>query len=1122
MFASNFRGAIAEVLTSHLYRLRNPLRKRPRDYRFARLGLESLENRCMLAVGTFTRVDGDVVASVTAQTYSANQLIGNAEHDDGDQADALAHAAAKAQLGEDGVFLFAEEDGNAIAFPSMGSTAAAPYVSASLVEKRVADVTSAFGVARGTADIFSEASVVYQADSEFTENLQLHVHLFLAVNGGVASRTGDAEFGFPATVGVQVGSAGIGAGYISDLDAWYYSANIPGHGEISGTSQGGVSLHYKFVSDFSDGAGATLTAYVSNTDGGSEAVAYDGRLSFLASHLVTAWVYVTATGSDDQPGDFDHDGDIDFDDFNMWETGDPRADAKINGAYDGVIDDNDLAVWADNAQDFGIFMVSAASDELDTNYGFSDLSLREALLLASNYSGSSTILFSPTLFSSGPANILLADQLDQLLIDSDIAIDGPGADLLTINAQGNSRVFNIASGANVTISGVTISGGRVTGTNDGAGIYNAGNLTLQAVVMTENHADDHGGAVYNTGGTAHIIDSTLSLNSAAVGGAISSRSDAIDSIVIENSAIVMNEASSNAGGVRLDDLSNISGPSARFINSTFSGNTSANAAGAIQGTPSFSLTIINSTITANTATTAGGGIRTSGASVILHNTILAENSAGTAETEDHEGTALTSSSSYNLIGPNVAVNGGGNGEGTIRLITGQSAGLTALGNYGGPTMTHALVVQSPAINAASDSVAINHGLEFDQRGLNREFDGRVDIGAYESGNPTSLVVTITADENDGNLSANDLSLREALAIIGGIPGADSITFGELFNEPQTITLSHAPGFGQLIFPSQRNVSIIGPGRDKLTIHANSSATQYGRAFYIPNQTWATISGITITGGDVGSTFGGGIYSGGFLTLIDVRITQNKAGRGGGIAAIGDSLSIIRSEIDHNTASISGGGIYFVSSDPGLTIESSTVSFNNASSYGAMYLHGKIDIRNSTISSNTADSYGGVLMYADPDENDYAIMVNSTITNNSSTSGDTSGIHVSFGAPVLLLNSIVAQNYVATIEKDVHGSFDTNSQSNLIGAIDGSTGLNATTTLYGTTLTPINALLEALDGYGGPTQTHRLSVDSPAINNGHNGITSEYGLVFDQRGFTRISFGNVDIGAFELAIEDLFA
>ena len=67
-------------------------------------------------------------------------------------------------------------------------------------------------------------------------------------------------------------------------------------------------------------------------------------------------------------------------------------------------------------------------------------------------------------------------------------------------------------------------------------------------------------------------------------------------------------------------------------------------------------------------------------------------------------------------------------DGLPDTITGDP-NLGPLADNGGPTLTHALMTDSPAINAGSNAL-VPAGATTDQRGLPR-FVGVVDIGAYE-------------------------------------------------------------------------------------------------------------------------------------------------------------------------------------------------------------------------------------------------------------------------------------------------------------------------------------------------------------------------------------------------------
>ena len=110
-------------------------------------------------------------------------------------------------------------------------------------------------------------------------------------------------------------------------------------------------------------------------------------------------------------------------------------------------------------------------------------------------------------------------------------------------------------------------------------------------------------------------------------------------------------------------------------------------------------------------------------------------------------------------------------------------GLARLGDYGGPTWTHALLRESPALDAGSDSVIASLGLLTDQYGRSRQVDllggvSLVDIGAFEAGNQNTLTVTSLGDGQDGDYRFGQFTLREAVAQGNDLPGKDVIVFDE--------------------------------------------------------------------------------------------------------------------------------------------------------------------------------------------------------------------------------------------------------------------------------------------------------------------------------------------------------
>ncbi len=288
-------------------------------------------------------------------------------------------------------------------------------------------------------------------------------------------------------------------------------------------------------------------------------------------------------------------------------------------------------------------------------------------------------------------------------IPEDLTIVGAGARTTIIDGNRLDRVFDVANPVTVSISGVTIRNGLAPGTSDGGGIATVnGALTLTDVAFIGNSAGRNGGAIYVSGSSAVLTDVAIIGNSAG-----------------------------DAGGMFMG------GGNLFLTNVTISGNSAAADGGGLQ-LANVTAGLINVTITANSAAAGGGIFRTFG-TVVLKNTIVANNSPG--------GNC------------NAAIVSGGN-----NLDSGNTCGLTFLGdlintdplfgplqNNGGQTDTHALPAGSPAIDAGT-----NTGCPAtDQRGVARPFDGNgdgtpvCDIGAYEFNLPppasADLSLAMTVD-----------------------------------------------------------------------------------------------------------------------------------------------------------------------------------------------------------------------------------------------------------------------------------------------------------------------------------------------------------------------------------------
>jgi hypothetical protein len=235
-------------------------------------------------------------------------------------------------------------------------------------------------------------------------------------------------------------------------------------------------------------------------------------------------------------------------------------------------------------------------------------------------------------------------------------------------------------------------------------------------------------------------------------------------------------------------------------------------------------------------------------------------------------------------------------------------------------------------------------------------------------------------------------------------------------------------------------------------------------------------------------------------------------RGGGIYAQGGDLlrgSTITGNGVYSTTEVSlhtgavGGGLY-VAGGP-LYIRSSTISYNYASAQGALTI-GKfrpqynssqslVAIVESTISDNRSPA-GAVLIRGYP-----VTITNTTIAFNHGSGAFYVANPVTDS--VSITSTIVAQN-------DVSGSTH---QLDNFAVIAGSGNLFASSNgqIPADTISAC-PLLAPLRDNGGPTLTHALMSNSPAIDHGN---TSSGDQPFDQRGLPRVSGGNADIGAYEL-------
>ncbi|ACB51890.1 hypothetical protein cce_2542 [Crocosphaera subtropica ATCC 51142] len=547
-------------------------------------------------------------------------------------------------------------------------------------------------------------------------------------------------------------------------------------------------------------------------------------------------------------------------------------------------------------------VVDTLNDEFDGDLSVGDVSLREALFFTPN---NGMINFASEL-SGGTITLALG----QLTINRSLNIVGLGANNLTIDANNNSRVFNIDNNNNlsqilVRLEGLTITGGNVTGL--GGGILNRENLTVVNSHITENVAlgsttgTGEGGGINNDGGMLRVENSTLSNNrSTRFSGAID-----------------------NDRGT------------ATILNSTISGN-SSNLFGGIatnQGTT----TISNSTITNNDGNGSGNGLfNGSGSTTTLTSSIV----AGNGNNSDVGSLVSFTSGGNNLIGNGTGATGfthGVNGDVVGTSENPINPKLGELRDNGGSTPTHDLLTRSLAFNNGSNPLNLSN----DQRGIDREI-GQTDIGAVEDN--SVIFVTNTNDNGVG-------SLRQAIINANARNGTDIILFADNL-AGATINLTS----GGLNITD--DIYIQGLGANQLKINGNNSFRIFNINDGNNSQNLAVIvEGLTLENGR--SNNGGAIFNRENLTLLNTALNNNVATRNGAGIFNQGNLSLFNSTLANNQASNLGGGIF--NGNGTIKLINTTLSGNSAINDGGAILsnRGTVELLNATIANNTANNIGGV-------------------------------------------------------------------------------------------------------------------------------------------------------------------
>jgi hypothetical protein len=327
---------------------------------------------------------------------------------------------------------------------------------------------------------------------------------------------------------------------------------------------------------------------------------------------------------------------------------------------------------------------------------------------------------------------------------------GAGSTVIRHDAgTADNRVITVGTNAVATISGVTITGGRVTTQPGGGGVYvpAAASLVIVNSAIAGNTAGEGGGIFTQSSTSAGLtlIGTTVSGNTATIGGGVS-----VDAGFPAGTTI-----------------------RATLTNSTVSGNLATNGRG-VQGggiNTDGALTLTNTTVAANSVSNATGTLEGAGIAqgagvgsgtaptATIRNSIIAGNT-GAAACQGDPATIAGWVDDHNLDDDNSC---GFTGP-TDR--PGANPLLSPLGLHGGPTETHSLGAASPALNAGNPATCP----ATDQRGVTRPQLGGCDMGATEYVQPLLTVTASVINDNVGTAAPSALSVHvTAGADVAGSP-----------------------------------------------------------------------------------------------------------------------------------------------------------------------------------------------------------------------------------------------------------------------------------------------------------------------------------------------------------------
>ena len=711
---------------------------------------------------------------------------------------------------------------------------------------------------------------------------------------------------------------------------------------------------------------------------------------------------------------------------------------------------------ADIVADDGMVTLREALEAANTNTAVT------ADVLAGSDTDSDLIMFNASALQAeagagNPLTIILNGS--ELTISDDVNILGLGDDVLTIDANGTSRVIGIDGAADVLMSGLTVTGGLTSG--HGGGLHNPeGTLTLYNVNVTGNSAGLGGGGIFSSGEMT-ILNGSVTGNSADQGGGISSFDG---DMTLTGVTISSNTATRRDGGGIYKENGDIT---LSYV--TISDNRAEDSGGGIFNDNFGKFIMTDVLITNNSAEDDGGGIYNDFSTLHLTRTIVSDNEAGeygggiynwggnstlTNVTVSSNSAAQHGGGIYNDDGAvkltnstvidNTAEDGGGiyNSDGEMTTTNVTVSGNTAKFGGGGFFITDSeLILTGLTVSGNSASKAgggiysVGSTLMLTNMlasGNTAEYGGGISIANGETTILNSTVVSNTAIERGGGLWSNSsatLTLSNSIVALNDAAEDSNDIAGVFIGSENLIGI--APGFvdaaGGDYRLSSTSIAINAgdaslllaiefdlAGNDRISDGAiDLGAYEYQGA---PDESREAPSAIVTTLADTTDSTDGltslrEALAHVMLGNVDSTVTFGPALAGGTVVLGGRELILYETvtvdggfagvTIDADRASrvmsINGSDVQVQLN--GLTLTGGYTIFKG----GAISNRATVSLTNSSVRGNTAEYGGGIYNYGD------ITLLNTTVIGNTAIDGG--GIFRSSGT-MTIVNSTITGNTAA--------------------------------------------------------------------------------------------------------------